>query len=162
MSVTSIHPTDVSTYRQLSFSNHLSNPSAQLIDNLQREYVDLVDQRDNNNTFINRAIQLVNVRLEDHGKVILVFTIVTIIFLSLSFVSSFFGVKFSDITDMESTQRILWLITGCLTVGTVGFSIFLHFYGGAIMETWKETRARRLKKEHMARRMTVPDRQNEH
>ena len=162
-STASLPPADVSTYRQLSFSNHLINPSAQLLDNLEREYADLVDLRDNSNTLINRTIQLVNIRLEDHGKAILVFTIVTIIFLPLSFVSSFFGMNFSDIRDMERTQRLFWLVAGCLTVGTVGFSLFLAFYGGAIMEwlvTWKETRSRRLKKERMARRLMVPNSQS--
>ncbi|KAF2706199.1 hypothetical protein K504DRAFT_459513 [Pleomassaria siparia CBS 279.74] len=151
------------TYRQLSFS-HLSDPGAQLVENLQREYVDLCDLRDNSNALINRTIQLVNIRLEDHGKAILVFTIVTIIFLPLSFVSSFFGskcthasildavlispVNFSDIRDMESTQRLFWAVSGSLTVGTVGFAILLAFYGGAISDwftTWRENRGRRAK-----------------
>ncbi|KAH6633252.1 hypothetical protein C7974DRAFT_375359 [Boeremia exigua] len=161
---TSIPPADASTYRQLSFSNHLSDPSAQLLDNLEREHADLVDLRDNSNTLINRTIQLVNIRLEDHGKAILVFTIVTIIFLPLSFISSFFGMNFSDIRDMEKTQRLFWLVAGCLTVATVGFSLFLAFYGGSIMEwfvTWKETRSRRLKTKSMAHRPTLINRRSD-
>ncbi|KZM28141.1 metal ion transmembrane transporter [Ascochyta rabiei] len=133
-SVTTIPPADVSAYRQLSFSTHLSDPSAQLLDNLQREYADLVALRDNSNTLIDRTIQLVNMRLEDHGKAILVFTIVTIILLPLSFISSFFGMNFSDIRDMESTQRLFWLIAGCFKVSTVGLSLFFAFYGGATTE----------------------------
>jgi Mg2+ and Co2+ transporter CorA len=158
----SIPPPDIPTYRQLSFSTHLSDPLAQLLDNLEREYADLVDLRDNSNTLINRTIQLVNIRLEDHGKAILVFTIVTIIFLPLSFISSFFGMNFSDIRDMERTQRLFWLVAGCLTVATVGFSLFLAFYGGSIMEwvvTWKDARTRRLKKERMAHKTVLPERQ---
>jgi hypothetical protein len=88
----SIPLADIATFRQLSFS-HLSDPASQLLENLQREYTDLCDLRENSNSLINRTIQLVNIRLEDHGKAILVFTIVTIIFLPLSFVSSFFGSK---------------------------------------------------------------------
>ncbi|KAF2793296.1 hypothetical protein K505DRAFT_244772 [Melanomma pulvis-pyrius CBS 109.77] len=144
----SIPHADLATYRQLSFS-HLSDPGAQLLENLQREYADLCDLRENSNSLINRTIQLVNIRLEDHGKAILVFTIVTIIFLPLSFVSSFFGMNFSDIRDMESTQRLFWIISGSLTVGTVGFAIFLAFYGGAIVDwvvTWRENRTRRARK----------------
>lgn len=160
----SIPPPDASTYRQLSFQNHLSDPSAQLLENLEREHADLVDLRDNSNTLINRTIQLVNIRLEDHGKAILVFTIVTIIFLPLSFISSFFGMNFSDIRDMESTQRLFWLVASCLTVATVGFSLLLAFYGGSIVEwlvTWKETRSRRLQKERKAQRLVLPDRQGD-
>ncbi|KAF2737010.1 hypothetical protein EJ04DRAFT_574868 [Polyplosphaeria fusca] len=141
----SIPHSKLATYRQLSFS-HLSDPAEQLLENLRREYADLCDLRENSNSLINRTIQLVNIRLEDHGKAILVFTIVTIIFLPLSFVSSFFGMNFSDIRDMERTQTLFWLISGCLTVGTVGFSIFLAFYGGAIVDffiSWRENRRRR-------------------
>ena len=138
------HP-DRATYRQLSYSR-LSDPTAQLLENLQREYDDLCDLRENSNNLINRTIQLVNIRLEDHGKAILVFTIVTIIFLPLSFVSSFFGMNFSDIRNMERTQGLFWIISGSLTIGTVGFAIFLAFFGASIVDylmTWRENRFRR-------------------
>lgn len=157
----SIPPSGIATYRQISFS-HLSDPAAQLLANLQREYADLVDLRENSNSLINRTIQLVNIRLEDHGKAILVFTIVTIIFLPLSFISSFFGMNFSDIRDMESTQRRFWVVAASLTVATVTFSIFLAFYGGAITEwfvDWKETRHRRLKKREAVKRVMRERRQ---
>ena len=143
-SATIPHP-DRATYRQLSYS-HLSDPTAQLLENLQREYDDLCDLRENSNSLINRTIQLVNIRLEDHGKAILVFTIVTIIFLPLSFVSSFFGMNFKDIREMERTQSLFWIISGSLTIGTVGFAIFLAFFGAGIVDylvTWKENRLRR-------------------
>lgn len=140
----SIPATDSATYRQLSFS-HLSDPSAQLLENLHREYTDLSSLLDNANALINRTIQLVNIRLEDHGKAILVFTVVTIVFLPLSFVSSFFGMNFADIRDMETTQRLFWIVAGALTVGTVAFALFLAFYGGAIVEWvvgWRDDRRR--------------------
>lgn len=154
----SVPPPTVATYRQVSFS-HLSDPVAQLLQNLQREYADLVDLRENSNALINRTIQLVNIRLEDHGKAILVFTIVTIIFLPLSFISSFFGMNFADIRNMDQTQGLFWAVGGSLTVGTVAFSLFLAFYGGAIMEwlvTWREHRSRKLKK-RMAMKRRAPD-----
>ncbi|KAF2001956.1 hypothetical protein P154DRAFT_574634 [Amniculicola lignicola CBS 123094] len=154
----SISQAEVATYRQLSFS-HLSDPAAQLLENLQREYADLVDLRENSNSLINRTIQLVNIRLEDHGKAILVFTIVTIIFLPLSFVSSFFGMNFSDIRSMESTQRLFWIISGSLTVGTVGFAIFLAFYGGAIVNRfvgWRDNRSRRARVPEPTPRPIIP------
>ncbi|CAI6314333.1 unnamed protein product [Periconia digitata] len=149
----SIPTTDSATYRQLSFS-HLSDPCAQLLENLQREYTDLCDLRENSNSLINRTIQLVNIRLEDHGKAILVFTVVTIIFLPLSFVSSFFGMNFSDIRDMERTQRLFWIVAGSLTVATVAFSIFLAFYGGAIVDwlvAWRDDRRRRAERKSRIR-----------
>lgn len=67
------HPSR-STFRQLS-SSTLKDPMAQLAENLKREFDDLTELRDNSNNLVNRTIQLVNIRLEDHGKAILVFTI---------------------------------------------------------------------------------------
>ncbi|KIW04099.1 uncharacterized protein PV09_04914 [Verruconis gallopava] len=131
-----------STFRQHS-SSTLKDPMAQLLENLKREFTDLVELRDNSNNLLNRTIQLVNIRLEDHGKAILVFTIVTIIFLPLSFVSSFFGMNTIDIRNMTASQSVFWIVSCSLTVCVVGFAIFLAFYGGAILEaffTWKANR----------------------
>ncbi|KAH8730806.1 hypothetical protein GQ44DRAFT_699888 [Phaeosphaeriaceae sp. PMI808] len=154
---------NVATYRQVSFSR-LSDPAAQLLENLRREYTDLVDLRENSNALINRTIQLVNIRLEDHGKAILVFTIVTIIFLPLSFISSFFGMNFSDIRDMDQTQQLFWVVGGSVTVATVGFSTFLAFYGSAIMEwlvTWREKRNRKLKNKMTIKRRALEMQHNQ-
>lgn len=133
------------TYRQLSTSA-LEDPASQLLENLQREAADLRDLRDNSNALLNRTIQLVNIRLEDHGKAILVFTIVTVVFLPLSFVTSFFGMNFSDIRDMDQTQRLFWIVAASVTVGVVGLASFLAFYGGDLVEAlmdWREGRAAR-------------------
>ncbi|KAL8936945.1 MAG: hypothetical protein Q9216_004676 [Gyalolechia sp. 2 TL-2023] len=56
---------------------------------------------------------------------ILVFTIVTIIFLPLSFVSSFFGMNTSDIRDMATPQWAFWASAVPLTAIVVGVSIFV-------------------------------------
>ncbi|KAL8703497.1 MAG: hypothetical protein Q9225_008116, partial [Loekoesia sp. 1 TL-2023] len=56
---------------------------------------------------------------------ILVFTIVTIIFLPLSFVSSFFGMNTSDIRDMTTPQWAFWASAVPLTAVVVGVSIFV-------------------------------------
>lgn len=133
------------TFRQHSTSG-LTDPMSQLIENLQREYTDLCDLRDNSTNLLNRTVQLVNIRLEDHGKAILVFTIVTIVFLPMSFVATFFGMNVTDIRNMKQTQEIFWIISACLTAGVVGVAIFLAFYGGTMVENffkWKEKRRRR-------------------
>ncbi|KAF2744715.1 hypothetical protein M011DRAFT_164948 [Sporormia fimetaria CBS 119925] len=132
-------------YRRLSLTP-FSTPAAQLLSTLQREHVDLVALRENSNALFNRTIQLVNIRLEDHGKAILVFTIVTIVFLPLSFVSSFFGMNFSDIRDMAATQEQFWKVAVGLTCGTVGAALLFAFYGRAVVDgvvEWREGIKRR-------------------
>ncbi|EON67578.1 hypothetical protein W97_06946 [Coniosporium apollinis CBS 100218] len=124
-------------------STNLTDPFTQLLANLEREYVDLCDLRDNSNNLVNRTIQLVNIRLEDHGKAILVFTIVTVVFLPLSFVATFFGMNVSDIRDMEHTQRLFWIVAATVTAGIVVLTTCLAFYGGSIYERflmWKQNR----------------------
>lgn len=140
-----IAPRHRATYRHLTASN-FNDPIAKLEDNLQRELADLEDLRDNANTLVSRTIQLVNIRLEDHGKAILVFTVVTIIFLPLNFVTSFFGMNTSDIRDMTATQSLFWLVAICVTAGVLGASIFLAFQGGEILERlhlWLDARRER-------------------
>lgn len=131
--------------RMMTASN-INDPLAKLEDSLQRELADLRDLRDNANTLVSRTIQLVNIRLEDHGKAILVFTVVTIIFLPLNFVTSFFGMNTSDIRDMTATQSLFWIVGICVTVGVLGVSIFLAFQGGNILEAlhlWLDARKER-------------------
>jgi Mg2+ and Co2+ transporter CorA len=131
-----------STFRQLS-SSLLPDPMAQLIDNLERELIDLRDLRDNTDRLVNRTIQLVNIRLEDHGKAILVFTVVTIVFLPLNFVSSYFGINTKDIRDMEYNQWIFWVVAISVTACVVGSAVLLAFSGGDILERlhlWRDRR----------------------
>lgn len=56
---------------------------------------------------------------------ILVFTIVTIIFLPLSFVSSFFGMNTSDIRGMATPQWAFWASVIPVTVIVLGVSFFV-------------------------------------
>ena len=125
-------------------STHASTPLRQTIDNLQRELVDLEDLRDNTNALITRTIQLVNIRLEDNGKAILVFTVVTIVFLPLNFIASFFGMNVSDIRNLDQTQALFWIVAVCVTIGVAALSTFVAFQGGRIMDNfrlWKDNRA---------------------
>lgn len=129
------------TFRQLSLPSALTDPLAQLQENLQREFIDVCDLRDNSDRLVNRTIQLVNIRLEDHGKAVLVFTIVTIIFLPLSFVASYLGMNTSDIRNMRQNQTLFWIIAGSLTAGTVSLAMILAFYGGDMLERFFNWRA---------------------
>ena len=63
-----------------------------------------------------------------------VFTVVTIIFLPLNFVSSFFGMNVSDIRTMTQTQVLFWVVALCVTTGVVTSSLFLAFWGSYILE----------------------------
>ncbi|PNP50405.1 hypothetical protein THARTR1_08932 [Trichoderma harzianum] len=52
--------------------------------------------------------QTIEIMEEDHGKAIRVFTIVTLFFLPLSFVSSFMGMNTADVRNMDYKQGLFW------------------------------------------------------
>ncbi|KAI4954384.1 hypothetical protein J4E91_002097 [Alternaria rosae] len=66
----------------------------------------------------DRTKQILEINEEDHGKAIMVFTVVTVVFLPLSFVTSYFGMNASDIRDMDETQAVFWSVAIPLTCVT--------------------------------------------
>lgn len=149
------------TYRQLSDPT-ITGPLGQVLENLTRELTDLQDLRDNTDRLVTRTIQLVNIRLEDHGKAILVFTVVTIVFLPLNFVSSFFGMNFRDIREMAQTQWLFWAVALCVTTAVVAASVFIAFSGGSMLEKfvlWRDIQRERRLTARTARRQVVHEQQ---
>lgn len=78
--------------------------------------------------------QSLEINEEDHGKAIMVFTIVTIVFLPLSFVTSYLGMNTADIRDMNNTQSLFWIIAVPLTVFTVGTIMFIGYNGSELRD----------------------------
>jgi hypothetical protein len=74
---------------------------------------------------------------EGNSKAIRVFTLITIIFLPLSFISSVFGMNTTDIRDMGSSQRLFWAIAIPVTALIGGVSLIVAYYGTRI---WDELR----------------------
>ena len=64
-------------------------------------------------------VQLVETFQDDNSKAIFVFTIVTIIFLPMGFVASFFGMNVIGIDNQITTLRHFWTISLSLTFGLV-------------------------------------------
>lgn len=69
----------------------------------------------------------VEVKQEDQGKAILVFTIVTIVFMPLSFATSYFGMNTADIRDMGSSQALFWAVSLPLTGVIIVLTLFVAF-----------------------------------
>ena len=53
-----------------------------------------------------------------------VFTIITVIFLPLSFVSSVFGMNTSDVRDMELTQWVFWTSATVFTILVILITVY--------------------------------------
>ncbi|KAH7094539.1 hypothetical protein FB567DRAFT_5930 [Paraphoma chrysanthemicola] len=69
---------------------------------------------------------------EGNTKAIFIFTLVTSVFLPLSFVSSVFGMNTSDIRDMGSTQSLFWATALPATALIGGLSLLVAFRGSAL------------------------------
>jgi Mg2+ and Co2+ transporter CorA len=64
---------------------------------------------------------------ESNNKAILAFTVVTIIFLPLSFFTSYFGMNLQGIIDTQRTERYFWGVCGTLTALIVSFTVIFGF-----------------------------------
>ena len=78
-----------------------------------------------------------NIEIAEEGntKAIRVFTLVTIIFLPLSFISSVFGMNTVDIRDTNNTQGVFWIIAIPITALIGGLSLLIA-YRGTQMWSW--------------------------
>ncbi|KAI0965563.1 cora-like Mg2+ transporter protein-domain-containing protein [Xylaria arbuscula] len=77
---------------------------------------DLEKLEDTTERLKRQAALLLEIRAEGQNTAIFVFTVVTVIFLPLSFVTSYFGMNTSDIRDLDQGQWIFWAIGITLTV----------------------------------------------
>ncbi|KAL8734120.1 MAG: hypothetical protein Q9166_001605 [cf. Caloplaca sp. 2 TL-2023] len=71
------------------------------------DFEELLDQAD---TIQYTAAQSISLKAETNNRAILIFTVVTIIFLPLTFVAGYFGMNARDIRDMSSGQSLFWAI----------------------------------------------------
>ena len=98
----------------------------------REEYDDLLNRC---GPLSERTKQSLEINEEDHGKAIMVFTLVTIIFLPLLFVTSFLGMNTSDIRDMSSGQGLFWMIAVPLAAVTMGTAMFIGYNGDELRDT---------------------------
>lgn len=125
---------DDATYEKDIPSRRTMFPHEQIL--LQSCLDQLAFSREEYNNMISRCgplsestKQSLEINEEDHGKAIMVFTLVTIIFLPLSFVTSYLGMNTTDIRDMASNQSLFWIIAVPLTVVTMGLAMFIGYNG---------------------------------
>ena len=68
-----------------------------------------------------------SLKADKNNRAILVFTIVTIIFLPLSFFTSYFGMNIQGIANSHKSQRDFWVICGTSTALIVGLTVLYGF-----------------------------------
>jgi hypothetical protein len=111
----------------------------------QRKYLEQLG-RDLRDT-LQTGKQSLEILEEDHGKAIRLFTVVTIIFLPLTFVATVLGMNTSDIRNLQKTQTLYWEIALPLTAIVILVAYAFSNRAGDIQEYWYGLQRRsRLKK----------------
>jgi Mg2+ and Co2+ transporter CorA len=120
---------------QMSYFKDLLNPNSFMVTsrtrktlyNLERNKIenyldDSIRDQDNYDDLqgtarrlAKQATQQIEIQQEDHGKAILVFTVVTIVFLPLTFVAGLLGMNTADIRNQTNGQWLFWAIALPLT-----------------------------------------------
>lgn len=80
--------------------------------------------------------QTIEILEEDHGKAIRVFTIVTLFFLPLSFVSSFLGMNTTDVRNTSHSQWLFWATGIPVTIFVLALA-YIYGYRGDEIRDWR-------------------------
>jgi hypothetical protein len=78
--------------------------------------------------------RMLEIQQENNGNAIIVFTMVTIIFLPLSWATSYLGMNTSDIRNLSQGQWLFWLIALPVTGVVIGLAILVVLKGENIRE----------------------------
>ena len=126
------YPVDIPSRRALyPYERLVLNSCLENLNLTREEYQDQIRRC---GTLSDTTKQSAEINEEDHGKAILVFTVVTVIFLPLSFVTSYLGMNTSDIRDMDSKQSLFWEIALPLTVGVMAIMMAIAYNGDEIRD----------------------------
>jgi Mg2+ and Co2+ transporter CorA len=108
-------------FHEICYFNHFLNPDHKA----QRKRIEALEDRID--TLVRETNQQVDILEEDHGKAILVFTIVTIIFLPLSFVTGLLGANTVDIRGTIGGQWHFWAIALPVSTIVVALSLLIGY-----------------------------------
>jgi len=113
----------------------LERPTLNAVREKQRHMEDEVEKLQARLTGTTQVLKY-NIEIAEEGqsKAILVFTIVTIVFLPLSFVATLFGMNTSDLRDMNHTQTLFWQVALPLTAAIGGISLLVAYKGTLIRD----------------------------
>ena len=99
-----------------------------ILENIERRIEDFDELQEQADTARYLAAQSISLKAENNNKAILVFTVTTITFLPLSFVTSYFGMNTSDLRNMESGQSLFWTVGAPLAFIILSLSLMAAFF----------------------------------
>jgi hypothetical protein len=82
----------------------------------------------------NHVSRMLEIQKENNGNAIIVFTIVTIIFLPLSWATSYLGMNTVDVRNLEQGQWLFWTIALPVTTVVIRLAVLVVLKGESIRE----------------------------
>ena len=82
---------------------------------------------------------------ESNSQAILVFTVVTVVFLPLSFFTSYFGMNLQGIANTEMNEKNFWMVCGPVTVSIVLLTLVFGFRKRFKDKLWSDETFARVK-----------------
>jgi len=111
--------------RDFALEQRLLRSQQAILASHRRRFNDMLDECEALGQFVIHATEI---EKDDLNKTILAFTIVTIIFLPLSFVTSFLGMNTTLDGNWQQTQDLFWEIALPLTFALSMFCLLLAFW----------------------------------
>lgn len=121
------------------------NAGKQLLDRLRNDRDQLYALQRKLKDLRAKARYRIEVLEEDNSKAIFVFTVVTAVFLPLSFVTSYLGMNTADIRSTTTGQSTFWAISLPMTFVVVTLAITVAYKGDAVVD-WMHNLRRRFTK----------------
>ncbi|KAI1169779.1 hypothetical protein F4777DRAFT_584577 [Nemania sp. FL0916] len=81
-----------------------------------------------------QILRQIDLRKDNNNKAITIFTVVTVLFLPLSFSTSYLGMNTVDIRNTQSGQGLFWAISVPVTVAVVGLAMTIAYQGRHMRE----------------------------
>ena len=113
--------------RQMNF-DHESKYIDKVIKGVQGRIVDCGELIERTKSLAAQNVQFVETRQDENSNAIMVFTIVTVIFLPPSFLTGYFGMNLKGLNDNHSRPVHFWEIAAPLTVVFVAICLSIIFH----------------------------------
>ncbi|KAJ5727085.1 hypothetical protein N7493_004905 [Penicillium malachiteum] len=134
-----LHPASfrITTESRISSYDLEEKQLQRLINRIRSDYDTIEELLAKITSVATMTLHGVDVRQEDQGKAILIFTIVTVVFTPLSFVTSYLGMNTIDIRNMNNSQTLFWAVSIPLTMVIISIVLFVALQAERVRDAFE-------------------------
>ncbi|KAF2110793.1 hypothetical protein BDV96DRAFT_583722 [Lophiotrema nucula] len=133
----------ISPERDLIRAHYFNREYAYLRDEMDKNYAIRIKIRSTEsqlNDINEHVLQMLQIRQESNSNAIIVFTLVTIIFLPLSWATSYLGMNTADLRSMQQGQWVFWTMAIPITSIVIALAMVVIFKGETLRESFIQRR----------------------